>query len=116
MRDQFKAVDSDLNRLLKQLHVGRDEMRTALSVLKGTGPKSTGSEALDDACDESYDSWDSVTDKVTDGVQEIQEKLRATKNEDKATEEAIRDAMQKGTVVQATPSPSSQTRPIAGAR
>lgn len=83
--------------------------------MKDVGPKSTGSEALDNACDEFHDSWDNAIKKIADGTQQIEERLKATKNNYEATEQAIRDAMQKGAAPQPTPSPSAQARPTAGA-
>ncbi|CAL9398717.1 hypothetical protein SUDANB6_01411 [Streptomyces sp. enrichment culture] len=114
MGDHFKVEVQDLDRLLKQLHDSQDEMRKALGALKDVGPKSTGSEALDNACDEFHNSWDDAIRKIVDGTRQIEEKLKATKNNYEATEQAIRDAMHKGAAPQ--PAPSPQARPAAGAR
>ncbi|MEU0741713.1 type VII secretion target [Streptomyces sp. NPDC006134] len=116
MGDHFKVEVQDLDQLLKHLHESQEEMRKALSALKEVGPKSTGSEALDNSCDEFHDSWDSAIKKIADGTEKIEEKLRLTKSNYEATEQAIREAMQKGAAQQPTPSPSPQARPAAGAR
>ncbi|MET9878433.1 WXG100 family type VII secretion target [Actinacidiphila glaucinigra] len=116
MGDHFKVEVQDLDRLLKQLHDSQDDMRKALGALKDVGPKSTGSEALDNACDEFHDSWDNAIGKIADGTAQIEEKLKATKNNYEATEQAIRDAMTQGAAPKPTPSPAPQERPTAGAR
>ncbi|MCZ2524854.1 WXG100 family type VII secretion target [Streptomyces sp. HB2AG] len=111
MGDHFKVEVEDLDRLLKQLHSSQDDMRSALNALKEVGPKSTGSEALDNACDEFHDSWDNAITKIADGTGQIEEKLKATKKNYEATEQAIRDALTKGGA-----KPSAGPTPTAGAR
>lgn len=112
MGDHFTVEVEDLDRLLAQLHASQDDMRKALGALKEVGPKSTGSEALDNACDEFHDSWDNAIQRIADGTEKIEDKLRTTKKNYEATEQAIRDAMQKGAGRQ--PTPSAQAQPAAG--
>lgn len=83
----FKVEVEDLGRLLKALHDSQDNMRKALNALKDVGPKSTGSEALDNACDEFHDSWDDAIKKIADGTQAIEERLKQTKNNYEQTEQ-----------------------------
>jgi signal transduction histidine kinase len=109
MGDHFSVEVQDLVRLLKQLHDSQDDMRKALGALKEVGPKSTGSEALDNACDEFHDSWDNAIKKIADGTEQIEEKLRATKDNYEATEQVIRDAMSTKGAAQSSP----QTAPRA---
>ncbi|WP_030904072.1 type VII secretion target [Streptomyces sp. NRRL F-5126] len=92
MVDRLKVEAESLGRLLKQLHDSQDDLRKALSAMEDIGPKSTGSVELDHACDEFHDSWDDVIGKIADGTGAIEDKLRATKNDFEATEEAIRAA------------------------
>jgi signal transduction histidine kinase len=112
MGDHFSVEVQDLDRLLKQLHNSQDDMRKALGALKEVGPKSTGSQALDNACDEFHDSWDTAIKKIADGTQQIEEKLRATKDNYEATEQVIRDAMSTKGAAQSSP----QAAPTAVAR
>ncbi|RNG33486.1 type VII secretion target [Streptomyces botrytidirepellens] len=113
----YLRVEADnLGRLLRDLHNSQEWMRKALSGMKDIGPKSTGSEALDNACDEFHDSWDNAIEKIADGTGQIKDKLRATKNDYEAVEQAIRDAMHKGAAKKQGPAPSPQPRPTAGAR
>ncbi|MGH9196555.1 MAG: type VII secretion target [Acidimicrobiia bacterium] len=95
MGDHLKVESQDLNRLLTQLHDSQSEMRNALNALEDIGPKSTGSEALDNACEELHDSWDDAIDKIADGTDQIEELLRSTKKNYDATEQAIREAIEK---------------------
>ncbi|MFF4601151.1 WXG100 family type VII secretion target [Streptomyces sp. NPDC001339] len=67
-----------------------------MNALHDVGPKSTGSVALDHACDEFHDSWDDAIKKIAKGTEQIEKKLKATKNNYEETEKAIRDAMSKG--------------------
>lgn len=95
MGDHFSVEVNDLDRLIRELHNSQDNMRKALNALKDVGPKSTGSEALDNACDEFHDSWDNAIKKIADGTQAIEERLKQTKNNYEQTEQAIRDAFTK---------------------
>ncbi|WP_425828799.1 WXG100 family type VII secretion target [Streptomyces fractus] len=106
MGDHFKVEVDELDQLIRQLHQSQDSMRKALSSMRDTGPKSTGSKSLDNACDEFHDSWDDAITKIADGTQQIEDKLRTTKSNYQATEEAIRDAMSKGATPSAQPSPT----------
>ncbi|GCD44304.1 hypothetical protein [Streptomyces paromomycinus] len=95
MGGYFKVEADNLGRLLKDLHDSQDNMRKALSALKDTGPKSTGAEALDNACDEFHDSWDNAIKKIADGTQAIEEKLKQVKQNYESLENALRDAFAK---------------------
>ncbi|MFI5757706.1 hypothetical protein [Streptomyces sp. NPDC051569] len=113
----FQVEVGGLDHLLKQLHSGQTDMRSALRSMKDIGPKSTGAEELDNACDEFHDSWDNAIGKIADGVDRIEDKLRATKRAYEATEEAIRDAFHQGEAAQPAPSPSPRASSSgAGAR
>ncbi|WP_458245974.1 hypothetical protein [Streptomyces sp. MAI_2237] len=56
----FKVEIPELDRLVRELHRSQEEMRSALNALRDTGPKTTGSKELDNACDEFHDSWDDL--------------------------------------------------------
>lgn len=96
MGGYFKVEADDLGRLLKDLHDSQENMRKALAALKDVGPKSTGAETLDNACDEFHDSWDNAIKKIADGTQTIEEKLKQTKSNYEAIEHALRDSFKKG--------------------
>lgn len=91
MGGHFSVETGELGKLLRQLHTGQEDMRTALNALQDIGPKSTGSEELDNACDEFHDSWDDAIEKIADGVEQIEGKLKQTKQNYEATEQAIRN-------------------------
>lgn len=120
MSGHFRVEVNELDQLLRQLNTSQEDMRTALNAMKDVGPKSTGSEVLDNACDEFHDSWDDAIEKIADGVGQIEDKLKATRHNYAATEEAIRDAFHDGEDKQPTPqsrpTPSPQATPAAGAR
>ncbi|MFJ8045328.1 WXG100 family type VII secretion target [Kitasatospora sp. NPDC096147] len=96
MGSQFKVETGRLDQLINDLHRSQDEMRTALNAMRDTGPKTTGSKALDHACDEFHDSWDDAIKKIADGTQQIEEGLKITKQAYEETEQAIRDALTGG--------------------
>ncbi|MFD7661645.1 WXG100 family type VII secretion target [Streptomyces sp. NPDC059788] len=112
MGGKLQVETQELDRLLRQLATGREDMEKALDALERVGPKSTGSVALDHACDEFHDSWDDAIKKIAKGTQQIEEKLKATKNNYEETERAIRDAMSKGA---APPMPAPSAPPNVGA-
>ncbi|PJE99212.1 hypothetical protein CUT44_05445 [Streptomyces carminius] len=97
MSGRLHVEQQELDRLLKQLNTSRDQMRKALDALRDIGPKSTGSQALDNACEEIHDSWDDAIGKIADGTDAIEKMLRSTRNNYEATEQAIRDAFEKAT-------------------
>ncbi|MFJ6214584.1 type VII secretion target [Streptomyces sp. NPDC092296] len=96
MGDYFHVELNGLDRLLQQLEQGQQDMRTALDAMRDTGPKTTGSKALDHACDEFHDSWDDAIKKIADGTEQIATRLRETRTCYAATEQAIRDALAGG--------------------
>lgn len=93
MGAHLKVESQQLDRLLKQLHDSQDEMRRALNSLRDIGPKSTGSEALDNACEELHDSWDDAIDKISDGTGQIEKMVHSTKKGYDGIEHAIHDAI-----------------------
>ncbi|MFC7308682.1 WXG100 family type VII secretion target [Streptomyces monticola] len=68
-------------------------MRSALNELRDTGPKTTGSKDLDNACDEFHDSWDDAIKKIADGTQKIEDGLKQTRDTYRDVEAAIRDGL-----------------------
>ncbi|MET9294314.1 type VII secretion target [Streptomyces sp. NPDC003077] len=115
MGGYFRIETQDIDRLLTQLKNSQSDMRSALTALKDVGPKSTGSEALDNSCDEFHDSWDNAIKKIADGAEQIEEKLRATKKNYEATEEAIRNALKQGEKPSAEPRPTPSKPPAESA-
>ncbi|WP_101258005.1 WXG100 family type VII secretion target [Streptomyces barkulensis] len=116
MGGRLSVEQTELDDLLKQLNTSRDQMRKALNALRDIGPKSTGSKALDNACEEIHDSWDDAIDKIADGTDAIEDALRATKNNYAATEQAIREAFEKATPETGPAAKTSMTRPDGGPR
>jgi Mg2+ and Co2+ transporter CorA len=95
--DYFRVEVQQLDTLVNQLHQSQDDMRTALNAMRDTGPKTTGSEALDNACEEFHDSWDDAIKKITDGTAQIEDGLCDTRAAYAETEQAIADALVQGT-------------------
>ncbi|WP_354638705.1 hypothetical protein [Kitasatospora camelliae] len=96
MGDYFRVEVNELDRLLKQLKQSQEDMRDALTAMRDTGPKTTGSKALDRACDDFDDSWQDAITKIAQGTEAIEGKLEETRKGYMETEEAVRDAMTKG--------------------
>lgn len=137
MGSRFRVETQELGQFLRNLGNGRADMEKALNALRDIDPKSTGSVALDHACDEFHDSWDDAIRMIVKGTQQIEEKLKATKNNYEETEQAIQDAMSKGgaptnrptsrptdpsspppdaKMPSSTPSPTPSPGPASGAR
>ncbi|MGR8007654.1 WXG100 family type VII secretion target [Streptomyces hypolithicus] len=89
----FKVEIGELDGLVRELHRSQEEMRSALNALRDTGPKTTGSKELDNACDEFHDSWDDAIKKIADGTQVIEDKLKQTRDTYRDVEAAIRDGL-----------------------
>ncbi|MER6016018.1 WXG100 family type VII secretion target [Streptomyces bluensis] len=87
----FKVEISELDGLVRELHRSQDEMRAALTALRDTGPKTTGSKELDNACDEFHDSWDDAITKIAEGTQAIEDGLKKTRDTYRDVETALRD-------------------------
>ncbi|WP_345699279.1 WXG100 family type VII secretion target [Kitasatospora terrestris] len=96
MGTYFAVQVGDLDRLLSDLHRSQEDLRTALDAMRDTGPKTTGSTALDHACDEFHDSWDDAIKKIADGTRQVEEGLTATKKAYQETDRALRDAFSGG--------------------
>ncbi|MER8186244.1 type VII secretion target [Kitasatospora sp. NPDC094015] len=92
----FSVEIGDLDTLIADLHRSQDNLRTALDAMRDTGPKSTGSQSLDHACDEFHDSWDDAIKKIADGTQQVEEGLNITKKAYAETDQALRDAFSDG--------------------
>jgi prefoldin subunit 5 len=93
MGDYFKVELQSLNKLLQQLHASQEEMRTALNALRDTGVRTTGSGALDHACDEFHDSWDDAIKKIAEGTEQIESGLQLVCKTYADTEQALTDAL-----------------------
>ncbi|MFF5479638.1 WXG100 family type VII secretion target [Streptomyces sp. NPDC012935] len=87
----FKVDISELDTLVRELHRSQDEMRSALNALRDTGPKTTGSKELDNACDEFHDSWDDAITKIAEGTQALEDGLKKTRDTYRDVETALRD-------------------------
>ncbi len=60
----FKVEVSELDGLVRELYRSQEEMRAALNAVRDTGPRTTGSKELDNACDRFHDSWDEAIKKI----------------------------------------------------
>jgi hypothetical protein len=96
MGDYFSVELQSLDKLLQQLTSSQDELRTALNALRDTGVRTTGSQALDHACDEFHDSWDDAIKKIADGTEKIESGLRLVCKSYGETERTLTDALKGG--------------------
>ncbi|WP_055588052.1 hypothetical protein [Peterkaempfera griseoplana] len=96
MGDFFSVELQSLDKLLQQLHSSQDELRTALNALRDTGVRTTGSSALDHACDEFHDSWDDAIKKIAEGTEQIESGLQLVCRTYGETEQALAQAMKGG--------------------
>lgn len=96
MGSYFRVEVGELDRLIKQLKQSRQDMREALTAMRDTGPRTTGSKALDRACDDFDDSWQDAITKIAQGTEAIEGKLEETRKGYVETEEAVRAAMTQG--------------------
>lgn len=91
MGDYFRVEVGELDRLTKQLKDSQQDMRDALHAMRDTGPKTTGSKALDRACDDFDDSWQDAITRISQGIEALEGKLQETCRTYSETEQAIRD-------------------------
>ncbi|MGY5134055.1 WXG100 family type VII secretion target [Streptomyces nigrescens] len=87
MATDFKIDVERIQALLKKLGNADDRMRDAQQRLNKVGPKTLGTDGLDDACDEFQDQWGDGIKRIAGAAKEIHEKLKLTLDAYKAGEE-----------------------------
>ncbi|MFJ9618870.1 WXG100 family type VII secretion target [Streptomyces noursei] len=87
MATDFKIDVGRIQEMLTKLSEASDRMQDAQHRLKKVGPKTLGTDGLDDACDEFQDQWGDGIKRISKASKEIHEKLKATLDAYKAGEE-----------------------------
>ncbi|MYT29016.1 MULTISPECIES: type VII secretion target [unclassified Streptomyces] len=87
MATDFKIDVGRIQEMLTKLSEAGDRMRDAQRRLEKVGPKTLGTDGLDDACDEFQDQWGDGIKRITKASKEIHEKLKMTLDAYQAGEE-----------------------------
>lgn len=87
MAADFKIDIQRIESILKKLAEAGDRMRDAQKRLNKVGPKTLGTDGLDDACDEFQDQWGDGIKRISDAAKDIHERLKLTVDAYKAGEE-----------------------------
>ncbi|MDH6128516.1 hypothetical protein [Kitasatospora sp. GP82] len=93
MGDFFRVEIGDLDRLLQQLQQSQQELHTALNAMRDTGPKTTGSKALDHACDDFQHGWGDEIKMLAEGTEQISTGLNEVRKNYAESEQGINDAL-----------------------
>ncbi|GAA2238305.1 MULTISPECIES: hypothetical protein [Kitasatospora] len=96
MGDFFRVEISDLDRLLRQLVQSQQELNTALNAMRDTGPKTTGSKALDHACNDFQNSWGDEIKMLAEGTEQIATGLDEVRKNYAESEQGIAGALRPG--------------------
>jgi hypothetical protein len=89
MGGYYKVQLEAMDRLTRDLSDCADDMRAAMRLLKDIGPKGSGHEGLENACDDFQDSWSYGIGQIADATSGITEGLTATRKVYQGLEEHI---------------------------
>jgi hypothetical protein len=83
----FKIDVDRIQEMLTKLSDADDHMRDAQNRLNKVGPKTLGTDGLDEACDEFQDQWGDGIKRIAKATKGIHEKLKLTLDAYRAGEE-----------------------------
>ncbi|MFH8572326.1 WXG100 family type VII secretion target [Streptomyces sp. NPDC017993] len=87
MATDFRIDVGRVQQMLDKLSDADDRMRDAQKRLNKVGPKTLGTDGLDDACDEFQGQWGDGIKRIADAAKDINERLKATLDAYEAGEE-----------------------------
>jgi hypothetical protein len=78
MAGYYKVELAALTQLTKELSSCADDMRAAMKLLKDIGPKGSGYDELEEACNDFQESWSYGIGKIADATSGVTEGLSQT--------------------------------------
>lgn len=93
MSTGFQVDIAETERILRKLDECGERMRQARKRLKNVGPKTLGTNGLDNACDTFQSEWDDGIKRIEDAAKDIKDRLRTTIDAYKAGEEATAEGL-----------------------
>lgn len=96
MAGYYRVQLEELNRLTRELSDCADDMRSAMKLLKDIGPKGSGYEDLENACDDFQESWSYGIGQIADATSGITEGLTETRKVYQALEERTAEVFKAG--------------------
>lgn len=88
MSTGFQIDITATERALHKLEECDERMQQARKRLKNVGPKTLGTNGLDNACDTFQSEWDDGIKRIEDAAKDIKDRLRTTIDAYKAGEES----------------------------
>jgi hypothetical protein len=88
MGEGFKIDVAAAERMLDKLEECGERMQQARKRLKNVGPKTLGTNGLDNACETFQSEWDDGIKRIEDASKDIKSRLRSTIDTYKKSEEA----------------------------
>ncbi|SCK56606.1 hypothetical protein H181DRAFT_05273 [Streptomyces sp. WMMB 714] len=88
MSKGFQIDIAKTERMLDRLEECNERMQQARKRLKNVGPKTLGTNGLDNACDTFQSEWDDGIKRIEDAAKGIKDRLRSTIDTYKKSEEA----------------------------
>ncbi len=88
MSKGFQIDIAKTERMLDRLEECNERMQQARKRLKNVGPKTLGTDGLDNACDTFQSEWDDGIKRIEDAAKDIKDRLRSTIDTYKKSEEA----------------------------
>ncbi|QPP06601.1 hypothetical protein G4Z16_09540 [Streptomyces bathyalis] len=88
MSTGFEIDITAAERALHRLEECDERMQQARERLKNVGPKTLGTNGLDNACDTFQSEWDDGIKRIEDAAKDIKDRLRTTIDTYKAGEES----------------------------
>lgn len=96
MGADFRIDVERAEHVLNKLGESSERMQQARNRLKKVGPKTLGTDGLDDACDTFQSEWEDGIKRIEDASKDIKERLKTTIDAYKAGDEANAKSLGKG--------------------
>lgn len=93
MSSGFRIDLDQAESMLRKLEECAERMQQARKKLKNVGPKTLGTNGLDNACEHFQDEWEDGITRIEDASKDIKERLKTTLDAYKAGEDANRKGM-----------------------
>lgn len=96
MSADFRIDIERAQQVLNKIGESAERMEQARTRLKKVGPKTLGTDGLDDACDTFQSEWEDGIKRIEDASKDIKDRLKTTIDAYKAGDEANAKSLGKG--------------------